>query len=96
LRGAVQQDVGFALNAWELRRIWPSQQTMEDFTRFASQRHVRLIIREYFDQIEMRADLLQRDIRRLVQLATAALVDVRETMVEYNRSMVIKGEFVRY
>jgi hypothetical protein len=68
---------------------------MADFARFASQRHVRLIIREYFDQISMRSDLLQKDVRRLVQLATIALVDVRETMVEYNRSMVIRGDFVR-
>ena len=57
---------------------------------------ITFFVNDYFDRLPPVLVKLRREIRRLYVSTKRTLVRLTQTMTEYNKSMIIDGDFVRY
>lgn len=89
--------LSYLLKRTEVSRIWPSSQLLTDFvdTGGASS-SVTFLVDNYFDRLLPVLSKTKNEVRQLYFSAKRSLGKLTQTMAEYNESMIIGGDFVRY
>ena len=86
--------MGYALK--DEQETWPTKQSLSDFTRSSCTPVTKLMIHDYFDELWPRFRELEQRVNDVVGSAQEELEQLTDKLNEYQTSLVIGDDFVRY
>ena len=76
--------------------MWPTHQPLVDFTRSSAEPLIIDIVDDFFRQLLLPLQRLQERVSKSVRATQMEFEALKDTLVVYNRTIVVGPDFVRY